>query len=313
MATSNIKVLLLDDDVGDQLILRATLSAVRDVAYEVDCAATADQAIQYLLDREHDVCLVDYWLGCGTGLDFMARLRQIGIHIPVILLTGYQSRQVDMAATEQGACDYLIKGRLGSELLERAIRYAISRRRMEDEMRRLALYDDLTGLPNRRLFDERFERAAERARRGGTQVGVIYVDLNGFKPINDSRGHQAGDAVLVVAGRRIAECLRKVDTVARLGGDEFVAVLEDLECQSEALTVARRIAWEIARPIVLGDGPVRVTASIGVAFFPDGAIDLAEVLRRADCAMYRAKQRSLTGNDGAVEVYDGPAALREAS
>jgi diguanylate cyclase (GGDEF)-like protein/PAS domain S-box-containing protein len=161
------------------------------------------------------------------------------------------------------------------------------RRALEDRLRHDAFHDSLTGLANRALLRERTQHAIARSRRTGTHVGVVLMDLDGFKAINDSLGHAVGDDVLVSIGQRLATCVRPGDTVARLGGDEFAFLLEDLERPEEAEAVADRIIDALAQPIEIGARELIVHASVGIAVREDE--DPAELLRNADVAMYAAK------------------------
>lgn len=154
---------------------------------------------------------------------------------------------------------------------------------------RLAGHDPLTGLPNRRLFQDRLERALAQVARAGGSLAVAYVDLDGFKAVNDARGHDAGDAVLATVGRRLAEAVRDQDTVARLGGDEFGVLLMDVGGADEAATVAAKLRAAICAPLELAGGDVRLDASVGVALFPDDGGDADALMRVADGAMYRVK------------------------
>lgn len=154
---------------------------------------------------------------------------------------------------------------------------------------RLAGHDPLTGLPNRRLFQDRLEQALERALRGGGSFAVAFVDLDGFKAVNDARGHDAGDAVLATVGRRLAEAVRAQDTAARLGGDEFGVLLLDVEGVDEATAVASKLRESVKRPLGLPGGDARLDASVGVALFPDHGRDADALMRAADGAMYRVK------------------------
>lgn len=164
------------------------------------------------------------------------------------------------------------------------------RKDFEERLARQALYDPLTGLPNRTLFFDRLAQVVRRARRDPERgCAVLFVDLDHFKEVNDRRGHAAGDRVLVEAARRLERAVRPGDTVARLGGDEFTVLLEDISGAPDAVPVAERLRAEFERPFELEDGPVTVTASIGIAAGtpPERAEDL---LRNADRAMYRAKE-----------------------
>jgi diguanylate cyclase (GGDEF)-like protein len=152
-----------------------------------------------------------------------------------------------------------------------------------------AHHDDLTGLPNRALLQERLQLEMARARRNGEQLAVLFLDLDRFKAVNDTLGHQAGDQVLRVATERLRSCLRDCDTVARFGGDEFVVLLSGLDKPYHAAQIAGQILAVLAQPVLIGDNACFVGASIGVAMFPTDGATVDELLRRADIAMYKAK------------------------
>ena len=171
------------------------------------------------------------------------------------------------------------------------------RKALEESLEHQAFHDGLTGLPNRALFVDRLEHALARAGRGrgggadaaGSLVALLFVDLDGFKNVNDSLGHAAGDDLLVQAARRLGECVRPGDTVARLGGDEFTLLLEDVSGPEEALPVAERLAWLFEAPFSAGGREVYVTASVGVVVGGSESLP-EELLRAADIAMYEAKK-----------------------
>ena len=161
--------------------------------------------------------------------------------------------------------------------------------RERERYERLAGHDPLTGLPNRRLFQDRLVQAVARVRRGGGSIAVAYVDLDGFKAVNDERGHDVGDALLAAVGRRLADAVRDQDTVARLGGDEFGALLLGIQGVEEAELVAAKLRAAIREPLGLPDGDAHLDASVGVALFPDHGRDADALMRAADGAMYRVK------------------------
>jgi diguanylate cyclase (GGDEF)-like protein/PAS domain S-box-containing protein len=165
-----------------------------------------------------------------------------------------------------------------------------------------ARHDPLTGLPNRLLLLDSLEAALTRTRADAGALAVLYVDLDRFKTVNDNLGHGAGDRVLTTVGIRIADAVRPSDSVARLGGDEFAAVLPNLHDESEAVQVAHRLLDAISVPVPLDQADLVTTASIGVAYSADGGETPAELLRRADLAMYRAKDRGRAR----VESYEEP-------
>jgi diguanylate cyclase (GGDEF)-like protein/PAS domain S-box-containing protein len=168
---------------------------------------------------------------------------------------------------------------------------AMERQDAEDAMQHRALHDPLTGLPNRVLFTDRLEQALERVRRhAGSLAAILFIDVDHFKQVNDTLGHQAGDDLLIGVATRLREAVRPTDTVARFGGDEFGLLLEEIASERVAIATAERVAAGFARPFVLDAGSQFVTVSIGIAI-TDGHQDAHSLLRNADAAMYRAKQR----------------------
>jgi diguanylate cyclase (GGDEF)-like protein len=163
------------------------------------------------------------------------------------------------------------------------------RKAQEERIRHMAQHDFLTGLPNRALLEDRLHQAMPLALRNGTRLAVLFLDLDRFKLINDSLGHDVGDRLLQQVSRRLAGCVRAADTVSRQGGDEFVLLLQDLDAPEQAAAVARKILEVISEPFVVDGTQLSVTPSIGISVFPDDAPDSAPLLRNADAAMYHAK------------------------
>ena len=172
-----------------------------------------------------------------------------------------------------------------SELQEEVM----ERRRAEGKLRHVASHDGLTDLPNRSLLMDRVDRAITQARRDSKKCAILFIDLDGFKPINDTLGHDKGDVVLRTVAQRLTASVRETDTAARFGGDEFVLVLTDLEKNKDAAYVAQKVLTELALPIDLGDGAAQIGASIGIAFYPDDGEDTASIMKQADNAMYVVK------------------------
>lgn len=167
---------------------------------------------------------------------------------------------------------------------------ADSLRSANEQLRSVALYDKLTGLPNRLLLEDRLGQAAYRADRGEKQFALMFVDLDRFKPVNDRHGHGVGDALLRCVAQRLAGAVRKQDTVARAGGDEFVIVLSDIGHAKDAARVAGKVLEELARPFRIEGHDLAISCSIGISIYPQDSRDLAELMVRADAAMYRAKR-----------------------
>ena len=169
---------------------------------------------------------------------------------------------------------------------------SIARREAESAIRQMAHYDGLTGLPNRRLLEDRMDQALASARRRGTKVSVLFIDLDKFKQVNDERGHDAGDWLLKQVANRMRTALRESDTAARVGGDEFVVLLPDSGKLDDAVNVAQKIREQMERPFAMEDGTaLEISCSIGVALYPDQADEARDLLRFGDEAMYLAKKQ----------------------
>lgn len=167
----------------------------------------------------------------------------------------------------------------------------------------LAHHDPLTGLPNRLLFNARLDHALERAQRSGERVAVLFIDLDRFKPVNDTLGHEAGDDLLKQVSERLRENIRRQDTVARLGGDEFTLLLEEVQDRSGAERLARDKLDLLCRPFILAGRQVSISASIGIALFPDDGDTPTALVQVADRRMYQAKR---TGRNACIAVDVGP-------
>jgi diguanylate cyclase (GGDEF)-like protein len=181
---------------------------------------------------------------------------------------------------------------------------------LEAQLRAQATHDTLTGLANRRLFDDRLGLAVAKARRSGHTVGLLFIDLDGFKDVNDRLGHDAGDRLLVETSRRFAACMREGDTLARLGGDEFVIILDPLDQPGNAALVARKLLDALAAPFELGRSSARVSASMGIALFPEDAADAAMLVKCADAAMYESKRAGKNRWVYFAPEHEASAALR---
>lgn len=164
------------------------------------------------------------------------------------------------------------------------------RKAVENKLFQRANYDILTGLPNRELAKDRLSQATKRARRNDSAIALIFIDLDNFKIINDTMGHEAGDSLLVEMADRLRQCIREEDTVARLGGDEFLVILPDIKNSLSAETISLKIIESASRPLMVNGNELIITTSVGISIFPDNADNSEDLLKNADAAMYKAKE-----------------------
>jgi len=183
----------------------------------------------------------------------------------------------------------------GKEALQVIFRDITERKLAKARLETLAHYDCLTSLPNRVLFFDRLSHAVEESKRHDYPLALLFLDLDGFKEVNDSLGHDAGDAVLVAVGQRLKECVRSCDMVARMGGDEFTVILSKLAAEQDAALVAERILGALGTPFEVSGELRTVGASIGICLYPGGAADVEEIVSHADSAMYQVKQAGANG------------------
>jgi diguanylate cyclase (GGDEF)-like protein len=237
-------------------------------------------------------------LGAGPGIDQLTQLRLRLPSVPVIAVGDSDDEAFAMRALASGARAYLQRSEVNPRLLATLLANALESHRTIRELgstreraRYLASHDQLTGLANRTLFHEQLDRALEVARRSRHKAAVLYIDLDGFKAINDTLGHAVGDGLLRGIARQITRCLRDGDVAARLGGDEFAVLLPSLADEQQASAFAEQLLAALERPIPLSDRSLLTTASIGVALFPKDGLESEDLLRKADTAMYTAKER----------------------
>lgn len=183
------------------------------------------------------------------------------------------------------------------------LRDITDRHLMQERLNAMAYYDYLTGLPNRAMANDHLQKELARARRRQTRVAVLYLDVDGFKSVNDTLGHAVGDHLLQVIAERLRACIRESDTAARMGGDEFILIVSDLANPSFARITAERILTAFVEPIILDAHPIPITVSIGIAAAPEDGADADTLIRQADDAMYQAKARGKN-----AYVMDGDAA-----
>lgn len=239
---------------------------------------------------EFDCVLLDLSGPEAKGLESLAEVRRLAPEAPVVVLSAPEDVGLAVQAVHEGAQDYLVGREVDASLLARSIPYAIERMRSELELARLAFYDPLTRLPNHKLLVDRLGLALAAAERSGRLAALLFLDLDRFKLVNESLGHDVGDGLLREVARRLTELVRPSDTVARLGGDEFMILCPDLGAEREAVVIAERLSGGLAEALLVDGFELYVGASIGIAFGHCRRSPEA-LIRDADQTMYRAKER----------------------
>lgn len=239
---------------------------------------------------ELEFALVDLHLRDARGLDAVRGLSAAAPELPIVVLSGSTSEDLAEQALLVGAQEVLHKG-ADDDTLTRAVRRARLRKQSDRKMRYRASHDQLTGLYNNAHFRERIAQCVARAQRDNTGSAVLYLDLDGFKPVNDRYGHAAGDQVLQAVAGRMLEAVRTCDVAARLGGDEFAVLLEDVYDRKTVQRVVQRLLRSVSAPIPLANGEdVRVTTSVGVAMCPQAGTTADALIHAADASMLTAKR-----------------------
>jgi diguanylate cyclase len=292
-------ILLVEDSPGDARLIQEMLKESWPGQFEFIHSTTIGDAIKQLPSPGSGCVLLDLTLPDADDVNTVAHLTAAAPDLPIVVLTGRDDETTALEAVQAGAQDYLIKGRVDGPLLSRTVRHAIERKRVEAHFAHQALHDALTGLPNRVLFMDRLALALVRsARRSPASVGVLFLDVDRFKAVNDRLGHDAGDELLQEVARRIQASLRPGDTVARLGGDEFCVLC--VASETDVVAVAKRIAARLKEPFQVGRSEVVVSGSIGISLSAGAQSTPDQLVRDADAAMYRAKERGR----GRYELFD---------
>ena len=301
-ATDTKRILLIDDDRLQFRLTQQHFKAFRSAVYELDWAGTYEEGIERLLSGGYAACLLDYQLGPRDGLTLIREAIARGCRVPIIFLTAESGENVDIAAMNAGALDYLVKGEITSRTIERSLRYALKLGESLEALRQLATRDQLTGLLNRREFERILREEMDRSRRFKQPCAVILGDLDHFKLVNDRHGHPAGDEVLRQVARRLEASVRSVDRVTRIGGEEFAIVMPQAEAAVAVETANRLCKLIRAEPIPAGgDLRLSLTLSLGVAVFPADTAKGDDIVRAADKALYAAKSG---GRDRVVRYGD---------
>jgi len=298
MNAKKLKILLLDPDASSQNAVIESLKNLSQWTVEVDSYEDIRSCLDKIPSAAYDLIFISYLAAEQNDYAPIKNFRVVGGNHPVIAYSHLCNDYLAAEVIKAGADDYLNITMLPNALLSKSIDYALGRAQMRTMLKNsrvlehhMAYHDYLTNLPNRKLFLDRLNQAIIQSHRNSRSVAVMFIDLDGFKGVNDIYGHKIGDLLLQTAAKRLKACIRQSDTVARLGGDEFVIVLNDIFGAADAVKVARKIIHDIKQAYDLAEQQIYISSSIGISVSPEDGGDVETLIKNADIAMYRAKQK----------------------
>ena len=293
-----IRILLVEDDVDFSNILRIGLRSAKETSFETSVAPSLQEAIKILREQSFDLILLDLELPDSHGMDTFDHLTKVAPHIPVVILSGVDDENLALTAVKKGAQDYVVKGSTDRKILVRILKYAVERheqkkqvQELNERLEKLSFLDPLTQLLNRRGLQRVLSRELHISGREGSNLVVILLDLDNFKPINDTFGHAVGDIVLQETAKVLINTARFTDYVSRVGGDEFIILLPNTR-PAEAILFSERIRLAINRsPVVSSGGQViRTTASLGVVNVSPPMLSIEKLLEETHMALAKSKR-----------------------
>lgn len=290
-ATSSPTLLCIDDDPLQHRIVERLVAEFVRTRYAFASALSLAEGLAALAAVRPAVCLLDYRLDSGTGIDLLREARRLNLDTPTIMMTVADSDEVDIAALEAGAVDFVLKAELTPRLLERSVRYAIKLGASLRQLRELALRDELTGLLNRRELQSLLQNEWLRAVRFKRTFALGLADIDYFKSVNDTYGHPVGDRVIRHVGQVLEATLRRLDRVARFGGEEFAILMPETGRREAAIAMERVRAALAQSPCPLPEQgrSIPVTLSIGVSVPLEDADTIDGLIEVADKRLYAAK------------------------
>lgn len=292
MRNKPIRVLLVEDDEEDYLLIRNFLSRIDGQKYALNWVNNYDDGLTALKQHKHDVSIIDYLVGDKNTLDILQEETVKKSNVPIIMITGQGDREVDLLSMQAGASDFLTKDDITPSLLDRTIRHALERHHLMSELRALSMLDELTGLHNRRGFTSLASQQIKKAMLNKIPMTLILVDVDDMKKINDTLGHKEGDHALIETARILRRTFRLSDVVARIGGDEFVILALESPMANTSILIAR-LTDMLKKHNTKRGNHHRLRLSLGIAHFdPSSPCPIEELMDQADALMYQYKRRN---------------------
>jgi diguanylate cyclase (GGDEF)-like protein len=285
-----------DDILTQELVIQILQSKFPQITLLL--AQNGQDGLELFAENRPDIVVTDIHMPIINGIQMARKIRELDNDAQIIILSAADEVNNILETIDIGINHYVLKPICLEKFIaavERCLDKISLREQLkqrDEYIRRMAYYDNLTGLPNRQLFSELLPKAVAHAQRHKLLLSVSFLDLDGFKNINDTLGHLVGDQLLKGAADRLRLCCgRDQDTVARWGGDEFVILLPDLDGQQEAVSLAQKIIAAFEQPVILPDRELAITLSIGISLFPDDGDSGDALIKNADFAMFCAKNK----------------------
>jgi len=291
--SNTLNILYVEDDEEDAKILCDGFKKEKESFYDITHSSTFTDALNQLKNKKFEAILLDLNLPDGKGLSGIDTIKDIYPNMPVVIITGYDDESTAIEALQKGAQEYIVKTHINNEIIKRVLQSSILRKQVEGRLKEKAYTDPLTQLPNRIAFEQTSKKMIERAIRWKDKEALLFIDLNKFKEVNDTYGHEAGNQVLIEVGNRLKNTLRKSDLIARYAGDEFICYLDSSHTQeinrTLCQTIAEKVIHAVEKPIYFEGNTLEISLSIGIGIFPDAGSNFESLLKNADAAMYKAK------------------------
>jgi diguanylate cyclase (GGDEF)-like protein len=296
-----MKTLIVEDDEALRKALREAvrekLACGEEQAADdaVHTASTLAEALSMIETHRYDAILLDLGLPDTVGTSAADHVREAAPDAAIVVFTGETDPRYARQLLRRGVQELLLKGQVSLDALGGALEQAMLRAEIVRDLEASSQRDPLTGVLNTMAIREWLQRAIRLAERRGSHVGVVFVDLDDFKQVNDSYGHATGDRVLQAVANRLQALLRASDGIGRVGGDEFVVVVEDAETLARCHAIAAKLREALNAPLVIDGCRIPLQASVGLGLYPDHGSTAEKLLMRADAAMYRAKRSRSEG------------------
>ena len=294
MGQTRIKLLHVEDDDIDAYLMQELLLQNPDqYRYDITRRVSLGGALKCLNNEEFDAVLLDMHLTDIEGIDNVKAIKEQNPDIPVIVLSGVDNDTYALETIDHGAQEFLVKGYCNSKVLQRCVQTSIRRKLIERKLFQQANFDDVTGLPNRRLFQEYVNAALVKAQRWKRQEALLFLDIDNFKTINEQYGYKVGNDVLKETAVRMASHIRRSDIIARYGADEFVVLLDNQgkDVRDAAVMAATKLLYAFQEPYMHSVRDIKIDVSLGIAIYPEHGEEFTLLMGKADSAMLKAKKR----------------------